>query len=141
MGKFLSIHWLSYALLLNLIIALIIELCLFAPCTYASKLSQQDIEDNEFAEFEGIEDDSDEFIGKSESKHIPSQQSTPQPTQAPLPVNTQDRRVDDSVDGIVEDDDDEEFEMVRDDDDAAEKPYAVLFKFLVIAILFKCASF
>ena len=109
----------AYVLLLNICVALIFELCLLFPHTFASKFSQDSIEDNEFAEFEEIEDDLDEFI---DSRSKPSQ-----PTPAPPPVNTQtinnnnnnnNRKIDDN-DGIVEEEeDDEEFETVSEPDES-----------------------
>ena len=110
----------AYVLLLNICVALIFELCLLFPHTFASKFSQDSIEDNEFAEFEEIEDDLDEFI---DSRSKPSSQPTP----APPPVNTQtinnnnnnnNRKIDDN-DGIVEEEeDDEEFETVSEPDES-----------------------
>lgn len=106
MGKLFNINRLAYFLLSNITLALIFELCIILPSTNASKLSAQDtIEDNEFAEFEDIEDDSEEFT--SQIKPTPSP-----PSQNEQQANS---KVDEN-DGIVEDDEDE-FETVRDDDD------------------------
>lgn len=113
MGKLIhrSTEWLTYVLLLNVIIALVLELCLLAPYAAASKFSQDAIDDNEFAEFEEIEDDSEEFVGQAKA------QQTPQPVSPPPPVNTQTNKKIDESDGLVEEEDDE-FEVIPDVDES-----------------------
>lgn len=85
-------------------------------------MSQEVIDDNEFAEFEEVDDDSDEFIQ-------PKEASTPQPAPLPTPdkPNTQSQYSSDfnsdEIDGLVEEEDEDEFEIVREEsDEQPEKP-------------------
>lgn len=120
MIKLRTIEWMIYMLLVNVAIGLFFEICFLPSYTAAAKVTPQDEDENEFAEFEDLDDDLGEFV--QNEKHPPTQQPASAPPTKPPSVQSDSKS--DDADGMVEEEDDDEFEMVREEsEEIQEKPY------------------
>ncbi len=111
----------SLILAFNLLLALILEMCCVGV---NAKLSQQQYEDNEFAEFEELDDDLD-AINQINDKINQNSLHSDQQNEEVLRKNTINKDSDETESTLEDEEDDEEFENVSDFDESNDKKESI----------------